>query len=33
VTRRLTLDEVPEALDQLRSGQGIRQVVVFDRSS
>jgi S-(hydroxymethyl)glutathione dehydrogenase/alcohol dehydrogenase len=32
VTRRLTLDELPEALDQLRSGQGIRQVVVFDRS-
>jgi S-(hydroxymethyl)glutathione dehydrogenase / alcohol dehydrogenase len=31
VTRRLTLDELPEALDQLRAGQGIRQVVVFDR--
>jgi S-(hydroxymethyl)glutathione dehydrogenase / alcohol dehydrogenase len=33
VTRRLTLDELPEALDQLRAGQGIRQVVVFDRSA
>lgn len=33
VTRRLTLDQLPEALDQLRAGGGIRQVVVFDRSS
>jgi S-(hydroxymethyl)glutathione dehydrogenase/alcohol dehydrogenase len=33
VTRRLSLDELPDALDQLRAGEGIRQVVVFDRSA
>jgi S-(hydroxymethyl)glutathione dehydrogenase/alcohol dehydrogenase len=30
VSRRLTLDELPGALDRLRAGEGIRQVVVFD---
>lgn len=30
VSRTLTLDELPEALDRLRAGEGIRQVVVFD---
>jgi S-(hydroxymethyl)glutathione dehydrogenase / alcohol dehydrogenase len=30
VTRRLALDDLPGALDQLRAGDGIRQVVVFN---
>jgi S-(hydroxymethyl)glutathione dehydrogenase/alcohol dehydrogenase len=30
VSHRLTLDELPGALDRLRAGEGIRQVVVFD---
>jgi S-(hydroxymethyl)glutathione dehydrogenase/alcohol dehydrogenase len=30
VTRRLPLDELPDALDRLRAGEGIRQVVVFE---
>jgi S-(hydroxymethyl)glutathione dehydrogenase/alcohol dehydrogenase len=29
VTRRLSLDDLPDALDRLRAGDGIRQVVIF----
>ena len=30
LTGRLTLDEINEGFDRLRSGQAVRQVVVFD---
>jgi S-(hydroxymethyl)glutathione dehydrogenase/alcohol dehydrogenase len=30
VGRRISLDEVPEAFDRLRAGEGLRQLVVFD---
>jgi S-(hydroxymethyl)glutathione dehydrogenase / alcohol dehydrogenase len=30
VSRRIALDELPDALDRLRAGEGIRQLVVFD---
>jgi S-(hydroxymethyl)glutathione dehydrogenase/alcohol dehydrogenase len=30
VGRRIALDEVPEAFDRLRAGDGLRQLVVFD---
>jgi S-(hydroxymethyl)glutathione dehydrogenase/alcohol dehydrogenase len=30
VSRRISLAELPEALDRLRAGDGVRQVVVFD---
>jgi S-(hydroxymethyl)glutathione dehydrogenase/alcohol dehydrogenase len=30
VSRRLQLSELPDALDRLRAGDGVRQVVVFD---
>jgi S-(hydroxymethyl)glutathione dehydrogenase/alcohol dehydrogenase len=30
VSRRIALDELPDALDRLRAGEGLRQLVVFD---
>jgi Zn-dependent alcohol dehydrogenase len=30
VSRRISLDELPEAFDRLRAGEGLRQLVVFD---
>jgi S-(hydroxymethyl)glutathione dehydrogenase/alcohol dehydrogenase len=30
VERRIALEELPEAFDRLRAGEGLRQLVVFD---